>query len=89
MSPSESGAADDLLDPMSESGDASVDAVVIWSATAFAPAHHPGKEPASGWLLANQWTTRVSLTETNKAQIQWLNFNILTRQHICQYLADL
>lgn len=45
--PSVSGAADDLLDPVSESGDASVDAVVVWTPTAFAPAHHPGQEPAT------------------------------------------
>ena len=42
-----SGAVDDLFDPASEPGDASVDAVVVWTPAAFAPAHHPGQEPAS------------------------------------------
>lgn len=59
-----SGAADDLLDPVSEPGDASVDAIVVWTPTASSPANHPGKEPAPRRLLANQGTTRVSLTET-------------------------
>lgn len=60
-----SGAADDLLDPVSEPGDASVDAVVVWTPAASAPANHPGQEPAPRRLLANQGTTRVSLTETS------------------------
>lgn len=58
----DSGAADDPLDPVSESGDASVDAIVVRTPAAFAPAHHPGQEPATGRLLANQGATRVSLT---------------------------
>lgn len=62
--PSVSGAADDLFDPVSEPGDASVDAIVVWTPAAFAPAHHPSQEPASRRLLAHQGTTRVSLTET-------------------------
>ena len=59
-----SGAADDVLDPVGEPGDASVDAVVVWTPAAFSPAHHPGQEPAARRLLANQRTARVSLTET-------------------------
>lgn len=61
--PSCSGAADDLLDPVIEPGDASVDAVQVWTPAAFAPANHSGQEPATRRLLANQGTTRVSLTE--------------------------
>lgn len=38
----DSGAADDMLDPVGEPGDASVDAVVVWTPTTFAPAHHAG-----------------------------------------------
>ena len=37
------GGADDLLDPVREPGDASVDAIVAWTPAAFAPAHHPGQ----------------------------------------------
>lgn len=66
---SDSGSADDLPDPVSESGDASVDAIVVWTSAAFAPAHHPGQEPATRWFLANQGTTRVSLTETGKVDL--------------------
>lgn len=68
--PNDSEAADDLLDPAGEPGDASVDAVVVWTAAAFAPAHHPSQEPATWRLLTNQGTTRVSLTETGNVRGQ-------------------
>lgn len=59
-----SGVVNDLLDPVSEPGDASVDAVVVWTPAAFAPAHNTGQKPSTRRLLAHQGTTRVSLTET-------------------------
>lgn len=61
-----SGVVNDLLDPVSESGDASVDAIVVWTPAAFAPAHDTGQKPATRRLLAHQGTTRVSLSETAK-----------------------
>lgn len=64
----DSGGADDLLDPVGESGDACVDTIVVWTPAAFAPAHHPGQEPATRRLLANQGATRVSLTETGNVR---------------------
>lgn len=63
--PNVSGVADNLLDPVSEPCDAGIHTIVVWTPAAFAPAHHPGQEPATRWLLANQGTTRVSLTETD------------------------
>lgn len=60
--PGASGAADHLFDPPCESGDACVDAVVVRAATASAPADHPGEEPATRRLLANQGPARVPLT---------------------------
>lgn len=62
--PSDLRAADDLLDPVGQSGDAGVDAVVIWTAAAFAPAHHSGQEPAPWRLLADQGPARVPLAQT-------------------------
>lgn len=67
-----SGAADHLFDPTCESGDASVNAVEVRTATPFAPADHPSKEPAARWLLANQGPTRVSLTgKGNVLHLSW------------------
>lgn len=76
--PSVSGAADDLLDPAREPGDASVDAVVVWTPATFAPAHHPSQKPAARRLLANQGTAGVSLTETGS--VKGVNF-------LCLYCA--
>lgn len=59
-----SGVVDDLLDPVSKPGDASVDAIEVWTPAAFAPAHNTGQKPATRRLLTHQGTTRVSLTET-------------------------
>lgn len=42
-----SGIVDDLLDPVSEPGNASVDAIVVWTPAAFAPAHDTGQKPAT------------------------------------------
>lgn len=64
--PSASGAADHLFDPPRESGDASIDAIVVWTAAASAPADHPSEEPAAWRLLANQGPARVPLTGTWK-----------------------
>lgn len=70
---SNSGAADDLLYPVGEPGDASVDTIVVWTPAASTPAHHPGQEPATWRLLTHQGTARVSLTDkgnVNEAQIR-------------------
>lgn len=67
-SPLVSGAIDDLLDPVREPGDASVHSIVVWTPAASAPAHHPGEEPATRRLLADQGTARVSLTETSDVE---------------------
>lgn len=69
--PGSSGAADHLLDPPCESGDAGVDAVVVRTAAASAPAHHPGEEPAARRLLAHQGPARVSLTGTCDVYHRW------------------
>lgn len=58
-----SGVTDDLLDPAGEPGDASVDAIVVWTPATFAPTHDTGQKPATRRLLTHQGTTRVSLTE--------------------------
>lgn len=42
MFPMVPSGADDLCDPVSEPGDASVDAIVVWTPAASAPAHHSG-----------------------------------------------
>lgn len=71
--PGASGATDHLFDPPCESGDASVDAVVVRTAAASAPADHPGEEPAARRLLANQGPARVSLTGTrNVYHLSWI-----------------
>lgn len=71
--PGASGAADHLFDPPCESGDASVDAIVVWTAAAFAPADHPSEEPAARRLLANQGPARVPLTGTcNVNRLSWI-----------------
>lgn len=71
--PGASGAADHLFDPPCESGDASVDAVVVRPAAASAPADHPGEEPAARRLLAHQGPARVSLPATRDVyQLLWI-----------------
>lgn len=70
---SSSGAADHLFDPTCESGDASVNAVEVWTAAPFAPADHPSKEPAAWRLLANQGPAWVSLTgKVNLLHLSWI-----------------
>lgn len=41
------GAVDDMLDPTDESGDTSVNSVIVGTPTTFAPAHHPSQKPAT------------------------------------------